>query len=44
VKLRYFVGMSCEGSAELLGISVTTAKRDWSYARGWLDGKIVARR
>jgi RNA polymerase sigma factor (TIGR02999 family) len=44
VKLRYFVGMSFEEAAELLGISVTTAKRDWTYARGWLHRKIVAGR
>ncbi|RYD33607.1 MAG: sigma-70 family RNA polymerase sigma factor [Verrucomicrobiaceae bacterium] len=36
VKLRYFIGLSFEESAELLGISVPTAKRDWSYARAWL--------
>lgn len=44
VKLRYFVGLSFEDVAELMGVSVTTAKRDWAYARGWLHRKIVARR
>ena len=42
VKLRYFVGLSFEEAAELLGSSVTTAKRDWAYARGWLHRKITA--
>ena len=47
VKLRYFVGMTVEETAEALGISAPTAKRDWTYARAWLfrelegDGKTV---
>ena len=36
VKLRYFTGFTIEQAAELLGISVPTAKRDWRYARAWL--------
>jgi RNA polymerase sigma factor (TIGR02999 family) len=36
VKLRYFVGMTIEETAETLGISIPTAKRDWIYARAWL--------
>lgn len=36
VKLRYFVGMTIEQSAEVLGISEATAKRHWAYARAWL--------
>ena len=36
VKLRYFVGMTLEETAEALGISTPTAKRDWIYARAWL--------
>jgi RNA polymerase sigma factor (TIGR02999 family) len=36
VKLRYFVGMTIEETAEALGISNPTAKRDWLYARAWL--------
>jgi len=36
VKLRYFAGMSIEQTAEILGISSTTAKRYWAYARAWL--------
>lgn len=35
-KLRYFVGMTFEEAAEVLGISVATAKRHWAYARAWL--------
>src|SRR3989441_8080174 len=40
VKLRYFVGMTVEQSAEALGISEPTAKRDWAYARAWLFREI----
>jgi RNA polymerase sigma factor (TIGR02999 family) len=40
VKLRYFAGLSFEECAALLGVSVPTAKRDWSYARAWLHNAI----
>jgi RNA polymerase sigma factor (sigma-70 family) len=36
VELRYFSGMSIEETAEVLGISPATVKRDWSMARAWL--------
>jgi RNA polymerase sigma factor (TIGR02999 family) len=36
VKLRYFVGLTIEQTAEALGISVRTTNRHWSYARAWL--------
>ena len=36
VKLRYFVGLSLEETASALGVSLTTAKRWWQYARAWL--------
>jgi RNA polymerase sigma factor (TIGR02999 family) len=42
VKLRYFVGMTIEEAAEVLGISVPTAKRYWAYARAWLYEEIRA--
>jgi len=41
-KLRYFVGMTFEEAAEVLGISVATAKRHWAYARAWLYEEIRA--
>ena len=40
VKLRYFVGLKIEEAAEVLGISVATAKRWWAYARAWLFQEI----
>ena len=36
VELRVFAGLSVEDSAELLGISPATVKRDWSMAKAWL--------
>jgi RNA polymerase sigma factor (TIGR02999 family) len=36
VKLRYFAGCSFDEAADLLGISRTSAKRYWAYARAWL--------
>jgi RNA polymerase sigma factor (sigma-70 family) len=36
VKLRYFAGLTVEQAASALGISTTTADRDWAYARAWL--------
>jgi len=43
VKLRYFVGLSFEETAEVLGISIPTANRDWAYARAWLQQELSAR-
>jgi len=40
VKLRYFVGLTLEESAQILGISTPTAKRWWAYARAWLYRQI----
>ena len=36
VKLRYFAGLTIEQAAQAVGISTTTANRDWAYARAWL--------
>lgn len=40
VKLRYFVGLTNEEAAPILGISEPTAKRWWAYARAWLYQEI----
>jgi len=37
VKLRYFVGMTIEETAQVLRISEATAKRHWAYSRAWLS-------
>jgi RNA polymerase sigma factor (TIGR02999 family) len=36
VQLRFFVGMTHEEVAAVLGISGVTARRHWRYARAWL--------
>lgn len=36
VKLRYFAGLSQADAAAALGIGISTADRDWAYARAWL--------
>ena len=36
VELRFFGGLSIEETAEVLGISSATVKRDWATARVWL--------
>ena len=36
VELRYFGGLSLEETADVLGVSQETAKRDWKMARAWL--------
>lgn len=36
VKLRFFAGLSVDETAEALGISPRTVKRDWAFARAWL--------
>ena len=42
VKLRYFVGMTLEEAAEVLGISARTADNYWAHARAWLFREIKA--
>ncbi len=36
VELRYFAGLSIEETADTLGTSPATVKRDFSLARAWL--------
>ena len=40
VELRFFAGVSIEETAESLGISPSTVKRDWAVARAWLFRKL----
>jgi RNA polymerase sigma factor (TIGR02999 family) len=40
VELRYFGGMSIEETAEVLGISSATVKREWAVARAWLKREL----
>jgi RNA polymerase sigma factor (TIGR02999 family) len=36
IELRFFGGLSVEETAEVLGVSPKTVKRDWAAARVWL--------
>lgn len=36
VEMRFFAGLTHEEIADVLGVSVTTVKRDWQTARRWL--------
>jgi RNA polymerase sigma factor (TIGR02999 family) len=40
VNLRFFVGMSIADTAQALGLSPATVKRDWMFARAWLHDRI----
>ncbi|MEI8021193.1 MAG: sigma-70 family RNA polymerase sigma factor [Schlesneria sp.] len=40
VMLRYFGGLTVEEAAAAMGVSVRTAKRNWSFARAWLQREI----
>ena len=41
VELRFFGGLSIEETAEALGISPATVKRDWTTARAWLHHELT---
>jgi RNA polymerase sigma factor (TIGR02999 family) len=43
VELRYFGGLSVEETAEFLGISAETVKRDWRIAKAWLFGALTGK-
>jgi RNA polymerase sigma factor (TIGR02999 family) len=36
VELRYFAGLSVAQTAEVVGVSPATVKREWSVAKAWL--------
>ena len=40
VQLRYYTGLSLEETADVVGVSVSTLKRDWRYARAWLARRL----
>jgi RNA polymerase sigma factor (TIGR02999 family) len=40
VQLRYFGGLSIPESAHVLGVSLRTAERIWTYARAWLHQRL----
>jgi len=40
VELRFFGGLSVEETAEVLGVSAPTIKRQWRMAKAWLYGQV----
>lgn len=41
VECRFFAGMSVEDTAEVIGISPATVKREWTVARAWLNQELA---
>jgi RNA polymerase sigma factor (TIGR02999 family) len=41
VELRYFGGLNIEETAEALGVSPATVKREWALARAWLRRELA---
>jgi RNA polymerase sigma-70 factor, ECF subfamily len=37
VEMRFFGGLSVDETAEVLQVSPMTVKRDWTFARAWLE-------
>ena len=44
VELRLFGGLGVEESAEVLGLSTRTVKREWQTARAWLQQRLLGPR
>jgi RNA polymerase sigma factor (TIGR02999 family) len=42
VELRAFGGLTIEDAAHVLGVSPSTAKRDWRLAKAWLQRELVS--
>ena len=40
VELRVFGGLTVDESAQILGISPATVKRDWAVAKAWLSREL----
>ena len=43
VELRYFAGLNTDETAEVLGVSVSTVRREWSMAKAWLYDELQRR-
>ena len=41
VKLRFFAGLTIEQAARVVGVSLRTAERYWTYARAWLHNEVA---
>jgi RNA polymerase sigma factor (TIGR02999 family) len=40
VRLRYYIGLSVEETAGVVGVSISTLTREWRYARAWLASRL----
>lgn len=40
VELRFFSGLTIAETAEVMGVSLNTVKRDWNTARAWLNREL----
>jgi len=43
VELRFFAGLNVDETAEVMGISPRTVKREWRLAKAWLQLELAAR-
>lgn len=41
VKMRYFTGLTLQEVADATGVSLSTTKRQWSYASAWLKRELA---
>lgn len=41
VELRFFIGLTIQETAEVIGVSPATVKNEWSVARAWLYSRIA---
>jgi RNA polymerase sigma factor (TIGR02999 family) len=41
VKLRFFAGLSEEETARALGLTGRTVRREWRFARAWLEQQLA---
>ena len=41
IELRFFGGLSIEGTANVLSVSTSTVIREWNIARAWLHREVT---
>jgi RNA polymerase sigma factor (TIGR02999 family) len=41
VELRFFAGLSVEETAQVMDLSPKTVKREWAFARAWLEAELT---
>ena len=43
IEYRFFIGLTHDEIAQLLGISATTVQREWRFARSWLKTEMTGK-